>query len=202
MIKPADKPNWRTLFGLTDTLFWGAFCLLPVGAAIGALLTPQDPPVPIVAWMILFVTIVAMHFIAWIYFRRKWKSLLSQHFWVTPPGLVIGWDEGFDVDPAAVEREVVEVIKRMSQKYVGAEGALRGCLVHFTNPERLRDIAPGFVARKLAGAQQGELIIVGWRAAVGTTALKHELAHRVLQICAGEPDQETAHKIMAEFGLL
>jgi hypothetical protein len=88
------------------------------------------------------------------------------------------------------------------QTYAGANDALRGCMVWFREESWLMDTGPGTIARKVAGVQDGQLIYVGWRVDLSTSALKHELAHRILQVCAGDPPEALAHETMRRLGVL
>jgi hypothetical protein len=185
-------------------LTWLIFLLPPVGLGIGAAFTKQDPPVPFVGWAILVAAILGMHLVAVLYFLRKAKQQKSLRFMLTPPGLVVGWKEDkYVVSGEAVEKEVLECITKMRPLFPSAENALRGCVVFFTDPTFIQPPErPGMLARRVAGVQDGQLIIVGWREDLSHSALKHELAHRILQVYDGDPPEVLAHSKMADLGVL
>ena len=179
--------------------------LLPVtGLGIGAALTAQDHAVPLVAWIILIATILGMWAITGFYFIRKIKWLKSLRLILHPPGLVVGWeDDRYCVNGDAVNAIMVDCVLQMRAEFPRAEDALRDCVVWFREPSWIQQPSgPGFLARRVAGVQDGQLIVVGWREDLTTSALKHELAHRILQVYAGDPPEEVAHQIMTRLGVL
>jgi len=196
------KPTAAILFSRFEILFWGFFLGIPTALGIGAHLTPQDPPVPFVGWAILWAAIGGMYFVATMFFIRRWKQLGMLHFRLDPIGLVVGWAEDkYCVSGEMVEREVNDLLALMRSAYPDAEKSLRGCVVMMTEPKFICWPGPGFVARKVAGVQDGQLLYVGWREDLKTSALQHELAHRVLQVYAGDPAEEAAHELMAKMGI-
>ncbi len=199
MIYPVDRPTWRQLFTPLELLFWAPFCGLPLGGALAAhrWATGVEPQ----GWAILWAAVLGMWGVCAIYFRRRWASLLTQHFWVVPPTLVVGWEEGADVDPGEVAAQVAEVVRQLTPAYPGAEGSLRGCLVHFRR-EWLTDARPGFMQARIAGVQDNRLIVVRKLEPLSRSALRHELAHRVLQVCAGDPPVEKQHALIGSMGWL
>lgn len=196
------KPVNAKLFTLFDVLFWGGLDLIVTGLAIGACLTKQDPPVPPVGWIILWVTVAGFWGITALYFRWRWVHIKNLRFIQDPPGFIVGWDKDqYCVSAEQVQMQYDDLIAKMLPSYPKAADALRGCVVWFREPTWMQDTAPGLVARKVAGVQDGMFIVVGWRANLAESALKHELAHRVLQVYGGDPVESVAHEMMAKLGI-
>lgn len=199
------KPD-VTLFRPLDTLYWLLFCGIPTGLAVGAMLTPQDTPA--VAWIILWTVVASFWVIAALYFLKRWKFLKMMKF-VSKHGITVAWEGQsmdslnsgvFAVTPEEFDRVVDSFIELMRPRYYGVEKALEGCLVMMMPPTWIPS-DPSFLARKVSGLQDGMLIYVGWRNNLESSALKHELGHRVLQVYAGDPDEATSHKMLADLGL-
>jgi hypothetical protein len=190
----------KTLFTTGDVLFWGGFSVGSLALAIGAHLTPQDPPVPLVGWAILWSVVAGFWFTSIAYFIKKKRTLDMLHF-VDRHGIVVGWKKPeYAVKQDDFEDQIEEMITKMLSAYPHCATALRGCLVFFVEPVWYHQ-TPGFVARKVAGVQDGMLIYVGWREKLSESALQHELAHRVLQVFAGDPPEAVAHDMMQKMGL-
>lgn len=195
------KPVNAKLFTPLDIAFWGGLDLVVTGLAVAASLTKQDPPVPPVGWIILWVTIASFWGISALYFRWRWVHIKNLRFILDPPGFVVGWDNDlYCVSDEQVQMEYDDLIAKMSTAYPKAADALRGCVVWFREPTFIQ-ATPGFVARKVAGVQDGMLIVVGWRADLKSSALKHEMAHRVLQVYAGDPVESVAHEMLTKLGI-
>jgi hypothetical protein len=91
----------------------------------------------------------------------------------------------------------------MRKEFRQAEDALRGCVVWFREPTWIQPPSGlGVVALRVAGVQDGQLLVVGWNKDLTKTALVHELAHRVLQIYGGNPPDFVAHQMMERLGVL
>jgi hypothetical protein len=195
------KPVNAKLFTLSNVLIWGGLDLVVTALGVGASLTEQDPPVPLVGWIILWATIAGFWGITALYFRWRWVHIKNLRFVLDPPGSVVGWaDDQYCVFAEQVQAECDDLITKMSGAYPKAADALRGCVVWFREPTFIQAV-PGFAVRKVAGVQDGMFILVGWREDLKTSALKHELAHRVLQVYAGDPVESTAHEMLAKLGL-
>lgn len=198
----ASHPVNARVFTPFDVAFWGGLCLVVTGLAVAAQLTVQDPPIPLAGWIILWATTAGFWGIAALFFRWKWKMVKNYRFVVTPPGVVIGWENDlYCVSPEAVEKELNDVAVKMATEFPKALDALRGCVIWFREPTWLQDQHPGLLARKVAGVQDGFLLIVGWQADLSKSALAHECAHRVLQIYGGDPVESVAHERLARLGL-
>ena len=198
----ALKPKAADLFTRFEVIFWSLFLGIPTALGIGAHLTPQDPPVPFVGWAILWAAIGGMWFVAVLFFLRRWKQLKMLRFRLDSIGLVVGWAEDkYCVSGEMVSREVEDLLALMRSAYPDAEKALRGCVVMMLEPKFICWPGPGFVARQVAGVQDGQLIYVGWREDLRSSALGHELAHRVLQVYAGDPAETVAHEMMTKLGI-
>jgi len=198
----AFKPTAKDLFTRFEVLFWSLFLGIPTALGVGAHLTPQDPPVPFVGWAILWAAIGGMWGVAVLFFIRRWKQLNLYRFRIDPVGLMVGWKEDKHcVSGEMVERELTAVLARLTPTYPEAAKALRGCVVVMTEPTFMCWPGPGFVARKVAGVQDGQLMFVGWHEDLKSSALQHELAHRVLQVYAGDPVESVAHEMMTKLGI-
>ena len=196
------KPVNAKLFTPFDIGFWGGLDLTVTLLAIGACLTRQDPPVPPVGWIILWVTVAAFWGITALYFRWRWVHIKNLRFIIDPPGFVVGWDKDqYCVNDQQVQMEYDDLIAKMTPAYPKAADALRGCVVWFREPTWVQDASPGLLPRKVAGVQDGMFLYVGWRADLKSSALKHEMAHRVLQVYAGDPVESVAHELMAKLGV-
>ena len=196
------KATAAQLFTRFEIIFWSIFLGIPTALGVGAHLTPQDPPVPFYGWAILWAAIGGMWGIAVLFFVRRWKQLNLLKWRLDPYGLVIGWKEDkYVVSPEMVEREVVAVLAKLTPTYPDAAKAWMGCIVMFVEPKFICWPGPGFVARKVAGVQDGQLITVGWHADLASSALQHELAHRVLQVYGGDPLESIAHDMMGKLGI-
>lgn len=191
------KPAGSKLFTLIDVLVWGGLNLSVTGLAIGASLTKQDPPVAPIGWCVLWATVLLFWIVAALYFRQRWIHLKKLHFVIDPPGLAVGWEEDqYRVSDQQVQAVYDDLIAKMAPTYPQAAAALRGCVVMFCEPVWIQDTRPGFLPRKVAGVQDGMLLLIGWRADLQSSALRHEMAHRVLQMCAGDPSEAAAHEVM------
>lgn len=188
----------------TIELTWVPILGIPTALGIAGALTKQDPPVPFVGWAILAAAILGMYLVAGLYFLRKARMQKYLRFMLTPPGLVVGWAEDkYVVSGEAVEKEVRECITKMRHLFPSCENALRGCVVFFTTPVFIQPPdRPGMLARRVAGVQDGQLLTIGWREDLSTSALKHELAHRILQVYDGDPPEMLAHSKMSDLGVL
>ncbi len=189
-----------SLFSVFDVIIWGLTVAIPQGFAIAATFTKQDPPVPVAAWIILWSAVLGLWLLAGIYFVMRFHFVRSVRA-IVDPGIFIAWDKGYEVDLGSVQKEINSLLARMAYEFPDASKALMNCYVRFREPEWLQDVGPGFVARKVAGVQDGMLIEVGWRPHVSDTALQHELAHRVLQVLGGDPVESIAHARMESWGL-
>ena len=186
-----------------EILYWGGFLGVPTLLSIGAILTKQDPKLPVVAWVILAAAVLGMYAVAAGFLYRRWTWQKNLRFLLSPPGLVIGWAEDvYCVSGEAVELVVNDCILRMQPEFPDAAKALNGCVVWFREETWMQDVPLGVVSRKVAGVQDGQLLIVGWREDLKTSALMHELAHRVLQVYGGDPPEVLAHHTMSRLGVL
>lgn len=198
----ASVPVSHRVFTPFDVLFWGGLCVAPTLLALGAHLTKQDPPIPIAGWIALWAAVAGFWFVAVMFFRWKWRMAKNYRFVVTPPGVIVGWDnDQYCVSPEMVERELNAMAAKMAPSFPKALDALRGCVIWFREPTWLQDAKPGFVMRKVSGVQDGFLLVVGWQPDLAQSALQHECAHRVLQVFGGDPVESEAHERMARMGL-
>jgi hypothetical protein len=173
-----------------------AFLLLGVpvliaGLMVWAQLTPGNSPIGLaIGWSVPA---------AWLFFgilatikKVKAKNMVK---FVSKYGIAVGWnDPRFTVKEADFDAVVADTLLKMGAKYPEAAKALRGCLVVFHTTKYVQSST----GRWVAGEQDGPIIIVGWHLTLATTALQHELAHRVLQIFAGDPMESIAHAMMVE----
>jgi len=191
----------RRLFTPTNLIPWGLLVGSITGFAIAAAATKQDPPVPLPGWLILGGAVLVVWVIAVLFFVRRFRFLKTLRF-ILEPGVVFGWDnDKYSVSEDAAMLEIVDLLAKMTPAYPNAASALSGCLVWMREPEWAQGRTVGFAGRLVAGVQDGQLLLVGWREDLKTSALKHEMAHRVLQVCAGDPPEAAAHEILAKLGL-
>jgi hypothetical protein len=183
-------------------LTWLPILLPPVVLGIAAVFTEQDPPVSIFGWTLFFAVILGMWAIVGLYFLKKAKQQKNLRILIQPPGLVVGWDDDrYCVNGEAVNAVIVDCVIKMREAFPYAENALRGCVIWFREPTWIQG-APGYLARRVAGVQDGQLLVVGWHEDLTKTALMHELAHRILQVYDGDPPEPVAHQKMANLGVL
>jgi hypothetical protein len=156
----------------------------------------------VVRWVsesqILFLLLIFWYFLgmARISSRAYYANKLR---YITKHGLRISWTrQYYFVHLYDVEVETERFLKKIIAHFPGAPSAIRGCIVIFREPV-WRQWGDG---RRICGEQDYRLISVGWREKLMYTALEHELAHRVLQVCAGDPSEIEAHRIMREIGLM
>jgi hypothetical protein len=143
---------------------------------------------------------LGMWAIAVLFFVRRRAVHKTIRTVIFPPGLAIGWsDDKYAVNSEEVEALVRDLEMRVQAKYPCVSSALQDCLVFFTEPTWTMQTNT-FIARKVAGFQDGKYIVVGWHADLKASALQHELLHRVMQRCGGELSEEEAHRIMASMG--
>jgi hypothetical protein len=155
-----------------------------------------------VGWAILWAAIGGMYLVAVLFFVRRWRQLKLLRFRLDPIGLVVGWKEDkYCVSGEMVQREVEDLLALMRTVYPDAAKALHGCVVLMMEPKFICWPGPGFVARQVAGVQDGQLFYVGWQEDLKSSALQHELAHRVLQVYAGDPIESVAHTMMMGMGI-
>lgn len=199
----AAFPYKPRVFMPSDALVFGLLLSSVTGLAIAATVTHQDPPVPVAAWVILWAAVAGVWgvSVAILVYRWRWNKMIR--FTLAPPGLVVGWnDERFAVSADAVEAEVRSCVLKLTPTFPNAADALRGCVVWMREPAWLfAHGQAGVGTRLVAGLQDGELIIVGWRQDLSTSALQHELAHRVLQMQGGDPPEAQAHELFVKLGL-
>ena len=186
-----------------EILFWSLFLGIPTALSVGAIFTKQDPPIPVVAWVILGLAVAGMWAGAGIFLYRKWSWQKLIRFLLVPPGLAVGWAEDqYCVSSEAVQEELRGLVAKMSPEYPRAADALQGCVVFFREPAWLLHQPGSYLTRKVAGVQDGQLITVGWHEDLSKSALGHELAHRILQVYGGDPPEVIAHHLMARLGVL
>ena len=191
------------VFTPLEICFWTVFLGIPTGLGIGALFTKQNPPIPVIGWTILAIAILGMYSIATDYLLHKWRWQKNLRILLVPPQLVVGWkDERYCVSGEAVNAVITDCVSKMQGEFPDAVKALEGCVVWFREPTWIQQGAPGFIARQVAGVQDGQLLIIGWNVDLQKTALKHELAHRILQVYDGDPPENVAHQIMIRLGVI
>lgn len=195
------NPKFTDLLTRFEIIFWSLFLGIPTALAIGAHLTPQDPPVPFVGWAILWAAVLGMYAGCVLFFLKRWSHLKNLRFRIDLIGLVVGWsDPRWAVKEEAIKEIVAELLAKMQPTYPNAAKALAGCVLFIREPEWIQQ-TPGFVARKVAGVQDGQLLVVGWRENMKTSAAEHEMAHRILQVHAGNPSEAIAHDMMKKLGV-
>jgi hypothetical protein len=182
--------------------------LLPIGisfaalaGAIGAHLTPQDTPIPLPGWIILWAVVAGFFSLTGLMFLQR-RKLFQQYKFICD-GIVVGWtSEKFAVKPEEFQEQLTELLAILAAGFPDAIKSLQGCAILFREEKWSLDTRPGKVEQFVAGLQDGMFIQVGWNSDLNKTALKHELTHRVFQVYAGDPPQAIAHAMMAELGIL
>lgn len=195
------NPKFTDLFTRFEIIFWSLFLGIPTALAVGAHFTPQDPPVPFVGWAILWAAVLGMWGGCVLFFLKRWQHLKNLRFRIDLIGLTVGWsDSRWAVKEEAVKEAVADLLAKMQPTYPNAAKALAGCVLFFREPTWVQQ-TPGFVARKVAGLQDGMLLVVGWNENLKATATEHEMAHRVLQVFGGDPGEAIAHDMMRKLGV-
>jgi len=181
------------VISLVDWLFFIAFPLASVVLAVYTLLTPQEASARLVScisamgWVAVSVVVLLQH-----YQTRRVLKFESKH------QVRVGWlQPQYEVYPVVFDEEVESLLVKLEQGYPCARQALHGCTVIFREATWIQL----GTLRRVAGEQDGEFIVVGWRPRIHDSALQHELAHRVLQVCAGDPSEERAHAVLVKLGL-
>lgn len=182
------------LLPVTDLIFFVLFPALFVVLTIIGTLTPGNSPQGIVISWLACCAWISISVLK-VYERRSMRSMLH---YVTKHGIYVGWTKpDYEVAQEMVERQVDRLLSLLEDPYPSAPEALRGCVVLFREPSWVQ-LSTG---RRISGEQDHTIIVVGWNIIIDHTALQHELAHRILQIGARDPDEATAHELMEEYGL-
>lgn len=186
--------------------FWGdlafpAVFVLNLSLAVGAHMTEQDPPLPLVAWVILWLSVVGVLLINILFFLNRLR--VGKDLKYQTRGMTVGWtDDKWSVKPEDFEASVDAYLEKLRPKYPDLEKALAGCIVVFREPKWPIDVKKGAVAQYVAGLQDYNVLYVGWRENLEWSALWHEMTHRVFQVFEGDPPQEVAHKMMMDLGII
>jgi hypothetical protein len=185
-------------------LTWIPILAAPTALGAIAAVTNQNAQIPPVGWIILLTAVLGMWLIAGLYFIRKAGYQKNLRFFINPPGLVVGWaDEQYRVDGEDVRATIANCVLKLREEYPRAEEALRGCVVWFREPTWVQPPSGlGVLAHRVAGVQDGQLLVVGWNADLTKSALMHELAHRVLQAQDGDLPDVLSHAKMEQLGVL
>lgn len=111
--------------------------------------------------------------------------------YIAENGLLVGWtDDKWAVDRSQFNALVSEYLSKAETVFPGARSAVDGVVVIFREPIWY------YHYRRVAGLQDGAVLSVGWAENLSETALRHELGHRILQVLAGDPPEEEAHRIL------
>lgn len=181
-------------------LTFPALIVMGLGLTIGAYLTPQDPPVPLVGWVILWLVNVMFILINIMFVIHRLK--MGKNLKYVTRNMVVGWtDAKWAVKDTEFESSVDAYITKMRPKYPQVEKALAGCVVIFREPKWAIDQRKGKVAKYIAGLQDYNILEVGWNQYLTQTALWHEMTHRVFQLFEGDPPQDKAHEMMSKLGV-
>lgn len=182
-----------SLLTLTDALFFVLFPLLALATAVWAMVSQQEAPAQLVSWVAAagWIGVSIVQVIQRCRTTKILKFESSHRLWV-------GWtDKQYAVKIEDFDATVEELLVHLEPTYPLARQALAGCVVVFREPTWTQITS----LRRVAGEQDGTFITVGWHLRLDDSALVHELAHRVLQICAGDPSEEKAHEVLAKIGL-
>ena len=190
-----SQPVKTNLFIWSDLAFIGV-CIFTLVGAIGGTATKSNPLVGIV---LLWAVVVGCIAITTVMYVLRYFQLKFLHY--TDMGLIVAWkNPAYAVKDTDFEVQVNVMLAKITLKYPAAQAALNGCVVFFTDATFM-SWTPGYAVRKVAGIQDNASIVVGWHQDLSVSALQHELGHRVLQICAGDPPEDAAHQILASLGL-
>lgn len=107
--------------------------------------------------------------------------------------LRVGWTQRkYAVRIEEVDALIEDLIDRVDHAYPLARQALVGCTIVFREPTWVQWRR----FRRVEGEQDGMFLTVGWKSELDNSALQHELAHRILQVCAGDPSEDVAHEML------
>ena len=177
---------------VSDLLFFVLFPVAALATAICASVTGAEAVGQVVAW----ISAAAWVGISSGYLRSRYTSTSALKF-KGAAGIWVAWSEAqYAVSTEEFNAEIGALIKAIVVDFPGAEASLNDCIVLFREPTWIQWSS----GRKIAGEQDNTLVSVGWHQDLKQSALKHELFHRVLQVCAGDPEENSAHKIMREYG--
>lgn len=173
----------------TVVILW-SLTVVSFVCSLGGTLTSGNPWQGIlVAWVSFAGFLgVSVHFTYKNSYRYQFKDV---------HGIYVTWDNaGHAIRQEEFEATIEQMLQKMECRYSTARVAIRECVVIFREPVWM------FNGRKVAGLQDGYIISVGWSKHLGDSALAHELGHRILQVCAGDPGEDYGHKIMMELGVI
>lgn len=205
-----SQPFQPKLASTTDLIVFGGLALITLIFAVLVELNPENRTAEMLAGhIILWAVVVASFTLPLVFFLMRKRALDKFHY-VTAHGIVVGWTAPeYAVRPEVIEQITATLLQKLDKHkmYSYAGKALAGCVVLFREPvfynEAVYDRSLGrWMTQKVTGLQDGLVLYVGWREDITTSALEHELCHRVLQVYAGDPPQDVAHKMMADLGVL
>jgi hypothetical protein len=125
-------------------------------------------------------------------------NLLDVFHYRTNQKVLVGWTNGkYAVAKSDVETLIDKALSKLEVEYPTARQALTGCVILF----RETSWFSLSTLRRVTGEQDGLLLMVGWKPSLKDTDLMHEIAHRVLEICADDPDEVESHRILERFNL-
>jgi hypothetical protein len=111
---------------------------------------------------------------------------------------LVGWTGSkYAVSKSETEAVVDRTLATLEKEFADARKAVAGCVILFREPSWISLST----FRRVSGEQDGLLLTVGWHEDLEKTDLAHEIAHRVLQVCAEDPSEIDAHYIMSRFDL-
>jgi len=184
---------------VADLAFPAVF-VIGLGLAIGAHLTPQDPPVPLVGWLILWTVVGGFLLINLLLVGHRLS--MGKELRYQTRGMVVAWKEDkYAVSDIAFEKAIDDYLLVVQKKYPTAMSALAGCVVIFREPKWPLHVKKGKVTSYAAGLQDNTVLYVGWHANLAESALAHEMTHRVFQVFEKDPPEEVAHAMMRDMGI-
>lgn len=185
------------VFPLRDLLWFGGFTVVSTVVSLGVTLTPGNDLLGIaLTWSVC----LAFWAISAIYFSTR-AAALKTYLFTTPHQIsVYAMSPDYEVYELEFNAEVIRVLRAMKVIYPTAEIALQGCVVVFREPTWWQNVE-WYYTRKVAGVQDHMVLQVGWHKDLRQSALAHELAHRILEICAADPEEPKAHRIIETLGI-
>ena len=194
-----SSPVTLRRFFWSDLALPGLF-LIGLGLAIGAHLTPQDSPVPLVGWLILWAVVLAFLIINLLFVYHR--LTMGKELRYMTRGMIVAWKEDkYEVKDTVFEEAIDTYITMMKPKYPEVERALAGCVVLFREPKWPLHVKKGKVLKYAAGLQDNNVLYVGWHANLADSALDHEMTHLVFQVFENDPPEELAHTMMKSLGI-
>lgn len=169
----------------------GLCCLFTILAILVTIIGSSISNI-IIMWSLVLVSVIVV--VVYIWQINK----IPVKFTISDPSISICWyDEAYAVSKYDVIKETARVVNAFASMYTRESviNALNGCHVFIREPKWSNN------GRTVAGLQYGATIEIGWYKLFETSAYAHELGHRVLEVCGGDPEENAAHVVLSKIGL-